>query len=128
MSQPMISQMIGKTFVKVEGAVGGEGLKFTTADGECFSFSHDQDCCESVRINETVGNLADLEGVPLLMADESSNRESEPKPHECADSWTWTFYKFGTMQGYVDVRWLGESNGYYGEGVDLHYAKGNANG
>lgn len=69
-------------------------------------------------IEEIVGDLDDLVGSPILAAEESSNSEDD-KPSDDSESWTWTFYRFRTAKGLVVIRWLGESNGYYGEGVDL---------
>jgi len=109
--------MLGRTFVRVEGSVGAGELTFVAEDGTRFVFMHDQDCCESVDINDIVGDLQDLVGEPLLLAEEVTNADG-PEP-EYADSYTWTFYKFATRKGYVDVRWLGESNGYYSERVNL---------
>ena len=115
-----IKDMIGKTFTRVYGGVGDGEMVFEN-DTERYVFTHDQDCCESVDINDVVGDLQDLVGEPLLMAEEVSGYIG-PEP-EYVDSYTYTFYKFATRRGYVDVRWLGESNGYYSEGVDLHYVQ-----
>ena len=116
-TQKGMAQMLGKTFVQVSGSVGGYEMTFETAQGERFMFAHSQDCCESVDINDIVGDLQDLVGSPLLVAEEVSGATEPDEEHY--ESYTYTFYKFATRKGYVDVRWLGESNGYYSEGVDL---------
>lgn len=98
---------------------------FVRDDGAKFMFYHEQDCCESVGIVDIVGELTDLVGYPLTMAEEvGEGSEEVPEEHKehlyyFEDSHTWTFYKFATVQGYVTVRWLGTSNGYYSEGVDF---------
>jgi hypothetical protein len=116
-TQRGMAQMLGKTFVQVTGSVGGDEMTFETAQGERFMFAHSQDCCESVDINDIVGDLQDLVGAPLLIAEEVKGATEPDAEHY--ESYTYTFYKFATRKGYVDVRWLGESNGYYSEGVDL---------
>jgi hypothetical protein len=118
-TQEGMARMLGLTFVEVTGSVGDGEMTFVTADGQRFMFAHQQDCCESVSIEDICGDLQDLVGEPLLRAEESeglSPVEFDETEHE---SVTWTFYRFATRKGYVDVRWLGESNGYYSEGVDL---------
>ena len=118
-TQKGMAQMLGKTFVQVSGSVGGYEMLFETAEGERFMFAHSQDCCESVDINDIVGDLQDLVGEPLLLAEEVQGVTPVDFNEMDHESVTWTFYKFATRKGYVDVRWLGESNGYYSEGVDL---------
>ena len=118
-TQRGMAQMLGKTFVQVSGAVGNFDLLFETAQGERFMFSHQQDCCERVDINDIVGDLQDLVGEPLLLAEEVEGETPVDFNEREYESVTWTFYKFATRKGYVDVRWLGESNGYYSERVDL---------
>jgi hypothetical protein len=118
-----IADMVGKVFTSVKNVDGTE-LVFEN-DTERYVFFHSQDCCEHVRIEDIVGDLSDLEGQPLLKAEETQNLFDVIKSidRELPESGTWTFYKFATRKGYVDVRWLGESNGYYSESVDLGYEK-----
>jgi len=118
-TQKGMAQMLGKTFVQVTGSVDGDEMTFVTAQGERFMFAHSQDCCESVRINDIVGDLQDLCGSPMLLAEQVQGETPVDFEEEYHESVTWTFYKFATRRGYVDVRWLGESNGYYSESVDL---------
>lgn len=117
-----LKDLIGKTLTKVE-QVGEDEIVFLTNEGKRYKLYHSQDCCESVTIEDVVGDLADLVGEPILVAEEvTSNENPEGVTKEYQDSFTWTFYKFATRKGYVDIRWYGESNGYYSESVDFEEA------
>lgn len=118
-----LKSMVGRTFVRVEGSVGDQEMLFVADNGEKFLFTHFQDCCERVDINDIVGDLQDLVGEPLLIAEQVDGEIPADWEDQYYESYTFTFYKFATRKGYVDVRWLGESNGYYGEGVDLCHIK-----
>ena len=117
-SSAKIADMVGKVFTSVTET--GDTMVFENATDR-YVFFHSQDCCESVGSNDIVGDLSDLVGEPLLIADEVDGES--PADFEAYESYSWTFYKFATRKGYVDVRWLGESNGYYSESVDLGYEK-----
>ena len=105
----------GKTLASLVNE--GDELVFKTTDGETYRMYHEQDCCEHVRIEDIVGDLQDLVGSEILIAEEVEGES--PADFEAYESYTWTFYKFATRKGYVDLRWLGESNGYYSEGVSF---------
>lgn len=111
-----IQELINKTLLSIEN-VNDRELILKTAEGETYRFYHEQDCCEDVFIEDIEGNLEDLQGAPLLVAEEASSSDVEGS--ECYDSCTWTFYRFRTVKGSVTIRWVGESNGYYSESVDF---------
>lgn len=112
-----IDALIGKTLAAVTLAGDNETITFKTSCGETYQMFHGQDCCESVSVEDVVGDLGDLVDSPILQAEEVSS-ENEPPPRY-AESYTWTFYKLATIKGGVTIRWLGRSNGYYSERVDF---------
>jgi len=121
-----IDILLGKTLISIERLKEGyedagndNVLIFTTDTNEKYKAFHDQDCCEAVEIYDIEGNLNDLIGSPLTQAEEYSNSDDPPSNDDLDRSWTWTFYKFATIKGYVTIRWLGESNGYYSESIDF---------
>jgi len=120
--KPLINFIVGETFSYVEGKVGGAVLRFHPNSNTQFELFHDPDCCESIRIEEIIGDLKDLELSPIIEAEEVSS-EGAPEPKELDEdksgSYTWTFYRFATAKGTVVVRWLGLSNGCYSEKVSM---------
>jgi hypothetical protein len=118
---PFIEEMVGKTFTSVVCDRTFDTITFIVNDHEQYQLNHNQDCCESVRIEDICGDLADLENSPIVQAEESSNSEERQQGNTIAtdNSFTWTFYRIATVKGLVVIRWLGESNGYYGEQVDF---------
>ena len=113
-----IEELVGKTMAKVyKQDTYGDELVFETVDGRTFKLLHYQDCCEDVVIDDIVGDLNDLVGSPILLAEESVSDSEYYEDGYLSN--TWTFYKFATIKGYVDVKWHGSSNGYYSESVDF---------
>lgn len=114
MSDVNFSVLLGKTLVRVEKYDDDEMIIFEADDGSCYEMRHRQDCCENVYIESIVGDLQDLIGTPILMAEENSSEDPN-----ASESGTFTFYKLASINGYVDIRWYGASNGYYSERVDF---------
>ncbi len=111
------SVLLGKTITEIN--VEPDQIHFLASDGKRYMMYHEQDCCESVYVEDVVGDIEDLIGNPVLRAEESTNRNDPPSGNFCDDSYTWTYYKLATIKGYVDIRWFGTSNGYYSESVDF---------
>lgn len=114
------SELVGQVLVKVEGDIGSGTIDFYCEDGSEYQLYHEQDCCESVRVEDIVGDFEDLIGFPILFAREDTEYGGSD---EYGESSTWTFYNIGTNKGVVTLRWLGESNGYYSESVSFYKRK-----
>lgn len=118
-----IKKLLGKTINAIDVNSDKTEIIFSTDAGD-YRMWHRQDCCEEVHIEDIIGDLNDLISNPLLIAEEVTNTEDSqlpiPSPYDYEESYTWTFYKFATIKGYVDIRWFGSSNGYYFESVDIY--------
>jgi hypothetical protein len=113
-----IDEMVGKTFTSVtrhkDKEEGNDVLAFVCDDGRTYSFWYEQDCCAKVEMLDACGDLSDLEGSPIVEAEERVKNSSR---EDYDESETWTFYSFSTAKGTVVIRWYGTSNGYYSETV-----------
>lgn len=108
------SDLLGKILVRIDAT--DETVYFETQEGDVYKMYHEQECCESVYINDLLGDFEDVLNSEIMMADESSNQYNTST---YGDSVTWTFYRLATIKGYVNITWRGDSNGYYSEAVDF---------
>lgn len=107
------SDLLGYTFASVQYEAEDEVIRILTECGKEFMMRHEQVCCEEVWVESIVGDLADIVGAQILLAEEAVGTGDAQRQ----ESALWTFYKLATAKGYVDIRWVGESNGYYSERV-----------
>ncbi len=98
-----------KTYVSPPGDL------FESETGERWEMVYEPDCCANCEIEDVVGDLADLVGSPIVMAEASTNSDNPRQQEYVDESFTWTFYKLATVKGFVTIRWYGSSNGYYSE-------------
>jgi len=107
-----IKQLKGKTLTKVDAS--DENIWFYTTDNKAVRLWHQQDCCESVYVEDIVGDVSDLVGSPILRAEVRTEDGKEGYGEQ-----TYTFYELATIKGSVTIRWYGSSNGYYSTRVSL---------
>jgi hypothetical protein len=115
------SDLIGKTIIKIKildkgNPQGNDEIIFET-ENYLYRMFHFQDCCEDVFIKDICGEINELIGSPILLAEERCSDEN--KLNEYDESFTWTFYEIKNKNISVTISWYGTSNGYYSEHVDL---------
>lgn len=110
------AELVGKRILHINGLEKqSERVTFLTA-ANIYQMRHSQDCCESVYVEDIVGDVEDIMCSPIISAEEVTNHEEDNPKY---DSVTWTFYKIDTAKGGITIRWCGESSGYYSESVDF---------
>jgi len=115
-----ISELAGKTITSIEGLdIESDEVHFICSDGSKFLMYHEQDCCETVSIDDICGDVEDLLNTPILKAEEVSSDASDVERENADESATWTFYHIHTIKGTVTIKWYGTSNGYYSEKADF---------
>ena len=106
----MLENLIGKVVLNVIVDRQSDIVSIRTAEGT-LTLEHFQDCCESVYIEDVIGDPQDMVGATVMVAEE---RTEDGSPNDCE---MWTFYEFRTTKGDVTFRWNGSSNGYYSVSV-----------
>jgi hypothetical protein len=104
--------LTGRTLTEVKVADSKELVEFKDSLGNKYQMYHDQDCCESVWLEDQCGSWDDIIGYPILSA-------YDIEAEQCRGL-TWTFYTIATFRGSMTLRWVGESNGYYSESVEFY--------
>lgn len=115
-----LKDLIGKVAQEIKCVEGDDEVVIKFTDGSKLQLYHDYDCCESFWLDDIVGDPNDLIGNPLLLCEEASNIGED----KFGSSQTWTFYKFATIKGYLDLKFIGESNGYYSEDCSISITMG----
>lgn len=90
-----------------------EFIIFVLGDNGVVMMNHGQNCCETVHIEDIVSDLNNLLDKPLVRAEVKSTGNIDI----AGGDEEWTFYTLATINGYVDIKWYGTSNGYYSTAV-----------
>jgi hypothetical protein len=119
-----LEAIIGETVVGIDFFNGlrysslPKEVLITMKSGKQLRLYHDQDCCETVELVSINGDICKLIGKPILST-ELGVDEDYDGPEISDDSGTETKITLRCDAETVIMRWIGESNGYYGEDVDF---------
>lgn len=111
-----IDTLVGEVLTHVDIDEEHNQIQLTTESGRIVTLHHVQDCCEYVCIEDTNGDWLALVGKPLVESSEHVVSDFDGESHESSTETTFTFKVDGAT---VINRWIGSSNGYYSEHVDI---------
>lgn len=70
-------ELKNKIIIDIKGGVGDDTMTFKTSDHEIYQLHYYDDCCATCSIEDICGDLKDLIGCPILLAEEISSSEPE---------------------------------------------------
>jgi hypothetical protein len=111
------SDLVGEVLDAVDIDREENQILLTTRSGRKFLVYHEQDCCETVAISTQDGSFDNLIGKPIVEARDFAVDTGESEGDY--DSQTTTTLVFRVDDQTVISRWIGDSNGYYSESVDI---------
>jgi hypothetical protein len=112
-----LEKIIGATVLEVVGCERDSESVSLITDRGTLRFFHGQCCCEKVYLADSNGDVADLIGGVVSVAEERIKQEGERGDYRTR----WTFYSIRTTKGDLDLRWIGKDNGYYSVSVDAEW-------
>ena len=131
-SKEQFENLVGKIIVSVEEKLGYDQVEdysynstyliIETSEGDIYNMGVELDCyfCDQQVELDIEGSWSDIIGVPILIAERVTNETDKFGRKELEkESFTWTFYKLATINGYMTISWLGTSNGYYSEEAEF---------
>ncbi len=111
----IFSDLVGQVITSFTINDTEDVILISTQSGNHYKMYHDQECCGSVTVDDVCGDLDDIIGKVILVAEESTSNSYD----NLYESQTWTFYKIDTSKGGITIRWYGNFNGYYSESVEF---------
>lgn len=111
-----ISHLMRRKLVSITGMhAHSSQIEFVTDSGDRFRMYSDQ-YRSNVELVDVYGDWQDLLHSEIVVAE--ARAQKGPAHYSSA---TWTFYELATQKGSITLRWLGTSNGYYSETVNVEY-------
>ena len=107
-----ISHLLGKMVESITLNDDKTELTIVCKGGYRYLMMHEQDCCESVWLDDLDGELSDWQNVTVLEASESASLADSTEMQ-------WTFYRLACNLHSLCLRWCGSTDSVYSMGVTL---------
>jgi len=120
MSDANFFELKGQIVKKITGLEKNSPEVHIVTNQTTYKLYHHQDCCESVLVENVIGDEKDILNEEIIFAEEDAGaNDPDWYDEHYNDSHTWTKYVLKTKNASLKFWFLGESNGYYNENVSI---------